>query len=122
MPVNIINRVVPEIIKYGRAVKPGLGVTIANNQIAKRLGIEGVLLIDIQPDSAAEKAGLRGTRRIDDEIVLGDIIESVNNITISSFDNLRNEFDKYRVGDEVVLGIIRDDRRIEVRIALEMVE
>jgi S1-C subfamily serine protease len=54
--------------------------------------------------------------------VLGDIIESVNNISISSFDNLRNEFDKYRVGDEVVLGIIRDDRRIEVRIALEMVE
>jgi S1-C subfamily serine protease len=97
-------------------------VTIANNQIAKRLGIEGVLLINIQPDSAAEKAGLRGTRRIDDEIVLGDIIESVNNISISSFDNLRNEFDKYRVGDEVVLGIIRDDRRIEVRIALEMVE
>ncbi len=122
VPVNIINRVVPELIKYGRAVKPGLGVTIANNQIAKRLGIEGVLLINIQPDSAAEKAGLRGTRRIDDEIVLGDIIESVNNISISSFDNLRNEFDKYRVGDEVVLGIIRDDRRIEVRIALEMVE
>jgi len=122
MPVNIVNRVVPEIIKYGRAVKPGLGVTIANNQIARRLGIEGVLLIDIQLDSAAEKAGLRGTRRIDNEIVLGDIIESVNNITISSFDNLRNEFDKYHVGDEVVLGIIRDDRRIEVRIALEMVE
>jgi len=122
VPVNIVNRVVPEIIKYGRAVKPGLGVTIANNQIARRLGIEGVLLIDIQLDSAAEKAGLRGTRRIDNEIVLGDIIESVNNITISSFDNLRNEFDKYHVGDEVVLGIIRDDRRIEVRIALEMVE
>jgi len=122
VPVNIVNRVVPELIKYGQAVKPGIGVTIANRQIAGRLGVKGVLLINIQPDSAAEKAGLRGTRRIGNEIVLGDIIESVNNITVSSFDDLLNQFDRYRVGDEVVLGIIRDDTRIEVRIALEMVE
>jgi len=122
VPVNIVNRIVPEIIKYGRAMKPGLGVSIANNQIARRLGIKGVLLINVQPDSAAEKAGLRGTRRIGNDIVLGDIIESVNNIPVSSFDELMNEFDKYRVGDEVVLGIIRDDRRIDVKVALEMVE
>ena len=122
VPVNIVNRVVPELIKFGRAVKPGLGVTIANNQIAGRLGVKGVLLINIQPDSAAEKAGLRGTRRIGNEIVLGDIIESVNNITISSFDDLRNQFDRYRVGDEVILGIIRDDTRIDISVALEMVE
>lgn len=122
VPVNIVNRVVPEIIKYGRAMQPGLGVTIANNQIARRLGIEGVLLIDIQSDSAAEKAGLRGTRKTGNEIVLGDIIKSVNNIVISSFDDLRNEFDKYHVGDEVVLGIIRDNIRIDIKVALEMVE
>ena len=122
VPVNIVNRIVPELIKYGRAMKPGIGVTIANRQIAGRLGIKGVLLINIQPDSAAERAGLRGTRRIGNEIVPGDIIESVNSITVLSFDDLLNEFDRYRVGDEVVLGIIRDDTRIEVRIALEMVE
>jgi len=122
VPVNIVNRVVPEIIKYGRAVKPGLGVTIANNQIARRFGVKGVLLINIQPGSAAEKAGLRGTRRIGNEIVLGDIIELVNNTAVSSFDDLMNEFDRYRVGDEIVLGIIRDDRRIDIRVALEMVE
>ncbi len=122
VPVNIVNRVVPELIKYGRAMKPGIGVTIANSQITGRLGVEGVLLINIQPGSAAEKAGLRGTRRIGSEIVLGDIIVSVNSKTVSTFDDLLNEFERYRVGDEVVLGIIRDDARIDVRIALEMVE
>jgi S1-C subfamily serine protease len=122
VPVNIVNRIVPEIIKYGKAMKPGLGVTIANRQITRRLGIEGVLLLNIQPGSSAEKAGLRGTRRVGDKIVLGDIIQSVNDVKISTYDDLRNEFDKYRVGDEVVLGIIRDERRIEVKIALEMVE
>ncbi len=122
VPVNIVNRTVPELIKYGRSMKPGIGVTIANRQIADRLGVKGVLLINIQPDSAAEKAGLRGTRRIGNEIILGDIIESVNSITVLSFDDLLNAFDRYRVGDEVVLGIIRDESRIEVRVALEMVE
>ncbi len=122
VPVDIVNRVVPEIIKYGRVIRPGLGVSIANDRIARRLGIEGVLLIKIQPDSAAEEAGLRGTRTRGDEIILGDIIESVNDKPVSSYDDLRNEFDKFHVGDEVTLGILRDDRHIQVRVRLEQVE
>jgi S1-C subfamily serine protease len=122
MPVDIVNRVVPEIIRYGKVTRPGLGVTIANDRIAGRLDIEGVLLINIQPGSAAEEAGLRGTRRVRDGIIWGDIIESVNNESVSSYDNLRNEFDKYRVGDEVKLGILRDERRIQVSVRLEQVE
>jgi S1-C subfamily serine protease len=122
VPVDIINRVVPEIIKYGRVIRPGLGVTIANDRIAQRLDIKGVLLINIQPDSAAEAAGLRGTRSIQNEIILGDIIESVNDEPISSYDDLRNEFDKYRIGEEVSLGIVRHDKKINIAVTLEKVE
>lgn len=122
VPVDIVNHVVPEIIRYGKVIRPGLGVTIANDRIAGRLDIEGVLLINIQPGSAAEEAGLRGTRRVGDGIILGDIIESVNDEPVSSYDDLRNEFDKYRVGDEVKLGILRDERRIQVSVRLEQVE
>lgn len=122
VPVDIVNRVVPEIIRYGKVMRPGLGVTLANDRIARRLGIEGVLLINIQPGSAAEAAGLRGTRRIGSEIVLGDIIESVNNEPVSSYDDLRNEFDKYRVGQEVSLGIVRDSDKLTVSVSLERVE
>jgi S1-C subfamily serine protease len=122
VPVDIVNRVVPEIIKYGRVMRPGLGVTIANDRIARRLGITGVLLINIQPDSAADEAGLRGTRQIGDEIILGDIIETVNDKPVQSYDGLRNEFEKYRVGDEVTLGLLRGDSRIKVAVQLERVE
>ncbi len=122
VPVNIVNRVVPEIIRYGRVIRPGLGVTIANDRIARRLGIKGILLINIQPNSAAEDAGLKGISRIGDEIILGDIIESVNNKPVSSYDDLRNEFDKYHVDDEVTLGILRGDRRIQIKVKLEQVE
>jgi S1-C subfamily serine protease len=122
VPVDIVNRVVPEIIRYGKVTRPGLGVSIADDRVAARMGIKGVLLINVQRDSAAEKAGLRGTRRAGDEIIVGDIIESVNNNAISSYDDLRNEFDKYHVGDEVTLGILRDDRHLKVRVRLERVE
>jgi S1-C subfamily serine protease len=121
VPVDIVNRVVPEIIKYGKVIRPGLGVTIANERIARQLDIEGVLIIDIQPGGAAEEAGLRGTRRVGNEIILGDIIKSINNAPVSSYDDLRNEFDTYRVDDEVILGILRGERRIEIKVKLEQV-
>lgn len=122
VPVDIVNRVVPEIIRYGKVTRPGLGISIADDRIAARMGIKGVLLINIQPGSAAEKAGLMGTRRIGNDIILGDIIESVNNKSISSYDDLRNEFEKYHVSDEVVLGILRDERHLKVKVRLERVE
>lgn len=122
VPVDIVNRVVPEIIRYGKLTRPGLGVSIADDRIVARMGIKGVLLINIQPGSAAEKAGLTGTRRIGEDIILGDIIESVNNKSISSYNDLRNEFDKYHVGDEVTLGILRDERHMKVKVRLERVE
>jgi S1-C subfamily serine protease len=121
VPVDIVNRVVPEIIKYGRVIRPGLGVSIVDDRIARRLEIKGVLIINVQSGSAAEVSGLRGTKRIGNDIVLGDIIEEVNGQTITSYDDMRNEFDKYRVGNEVTLGILRGNKRISIRVKLEEV-
>lgn len=122
VPVDVVNRVVPEIIRHGRVIQPGLGVSIANDRIARRLKIKGVLLINVQANSAAEAAGLRGTHRMGDEIILGDIIETVSGEPVSSYDDLRNEFEKYRVGDDVTLGILRGDRHMEVIVKLEQIE
>jgi S1-C subfamily serine protease len=121
VPADVVNRVVPEIIKYGRVIRPGLGITIANESIAKRLGITGVLVIKVQPGSTAEAVGLRGVYKLRGEIVLGDVIESVNENKVTSYDELRNELDCYRVGDEVTLGVLRNDVRLSIRVKLEEV-
>ncbi len=121
VPVDAVNRVVPEIIKHGRVIQPGLSVTVANDRIAKRLGIDGVLLLSVQPGSTAEKAGLRGTRRINGEVVLGDIITLVNGVKIASYNDLRNAFDKHKVGDKVVLTVVRDGQPIDIEVLLEEV-
>jgi len=41
VPVSEVNRVVPEIIRSGRVVRPGLGVSLANPDLSRRLDIEG---------------------------------------------------------------------------------
>lgn len=119
VPVDVVNRVVPELILHGRVVRPGIGVAVANAGVARRFQINGVLVIGVEPGSSAESAGIRPTRQERGEIVLGDIIESVNKKTVSSYDDLRNELDRYRVNDEVTLGILRNGKHIEVQIMLE---
>lgn len=121
VPVEVVNRVVPEIIKHGRVIRPGLGVTIANDRLAKRLGINGVLVITVQPGSSAEKAGLRGTKQMRGEIYLGDVIESVGEESVSSYDDLRNLMDRYQVGDVVKLGVLRNNKHIQLKVKLEEV-
>ncbi len=119
VPVEVVNRVIPQIIKHGRVIRPGIGVSIADDRIAERLGIEGVLIIKVQPGSSAEAAGLRGTYRSQGDIILGDIIVGINGQGISDTDDLLNAFERYSVDDTVELEISRDKQRMSISLRLE---
>ena len=73
VPVDVVNRVVPEIIRHGKVIRPGIGVNLASDRIARRLEINGLLVIGVQPGSSADKAGIRETRQVRGKIILGDI-------------------------------------------------
>ena len=47
IPVDTVNRIVTELIRSGKVTRPGLGVQIADEQIAQRLGVNGVLIVDV---------------------------------------------------------------------------
>jgi len=122
VPVEVVNRVVPEIIRYGHVIRPGIGITtIGDERVMKRLGLDGVLIVSVEPGSSAAAAGLKPTRQLQDEIIIGDIIEKVNGRKIKNYDDLRNEMDRYHVGDKVNLGVLRDSTHIEVQVTLERV-
>jgi len=122
VPVDVVNRVVPELIRYGRLIRPGLGIGIANERIADRIGIDGVLIITVEPGSNAEKAGLQGTRQYGNDIILGDIIQAVNGVPVNHYDDLRNALDTYRVGDQVEITVLRGEEKLTVQTVLEEVE
>jgi S1-C subfamily serine protease len=121
VPVDEVNRVVTEIIKHGRLIRPGLGVTVANERLMERLGIEGVLIVQVESGSSAEKAGIRGVRQIRGEVLLGDIIVGINGKPITGLADLRREMERYQVGDEVTLKVIRDGQEFQVNVILDAV-
>lgn len=121
IPVDTVNEAVPELIRHGRRMRPGLGIIAMPDHIARQLGItRGVLIQEVMPGSAAEKAGLRGTS-LDarGNVIPGDIIVAVNGEPVQDLDDLRAEIGKYRVGETVTLTIIRDGQEMDVEVTLQ---
>jgi len=121
IPVDIVNRVVPQIIKYGRVIQPGLGTVEWPDYVAKRLGIDGVLLRKVFKGGAADRAGLRGTilTRAGRVRQVGDIILSVDGKPTRTKNELLDVLTSYQVGDVVTVRYQREDDVHEVQVKLQ---
>ena len=123
IPVDTVNRVVPQIIASGRYVRPALGIEVdegLNQLITRRLGVSGVAILRAAPGSTAAAAGLQGVRQqADGGIVPGDIIVAVNGQTVDSVARLTSRLDDHDVGTSVTLTVLRDGTRMEVRVRLQ---
>jgi len=122
VPVEEVNRVVPQIIRYGRLIKPGIGASLADSRMVSRLGIEGVLIVSVDSGGPADKAGLRSTTQYRGEIILGDIITRVNGKDVRSFNDIRDELERFQVGQEVIVTIDREGRELNVPLTLTAIE
>jgi len=123
IPVDTVNRIVPELIKSGKLIRPGLGVQTADEQLADRLGVTGVLVVDVVRGSGAAKAGLRPTKRDGaGRILLGDVITAVDGRRVESPNDLFLALEKYRVGDSVNLTLLREGKTVQTKVALEAMQ
>ncbi len=123
VPIDTVNRIVPQLIASGRYQRPKLGITIddrINEQVAQTTGVQGVVIIGIERGSAAEQAGLRGARIIDgDGLLPGDVILAINEHRIEDTEGLLDTLEKYNIGDQVTLRFLRESKEIEVQITLQ---
>jgi S1-C subfamily serine protease len=120
IPVDEVNRSVPELIRHGKVVRPGLGVTVAPDQWLDRLGVQGVLVMDVQPAGAAAAAGLRPTRRDESgEINLGDIIVAIGGQPVGSVRDLHDTLARHRVGEAVEVVVLRQGQRETAVVTLQ---
>ncbi len=124
VPVDVVNRVVPQLIKHGRVIKPGLGVEIAEDFMARQLRISrGVLILRINPGSGAEKAGLLPSRQDGrGRITLGDIIFSVDDLPVKDSNSLFRILDEHEIGDTVSVTVYRNGEEKDIDITLEALE
>lgn len=128
IPVDTVNRVVPQLLRHGRVIRPGFGIQIANDQISSKLGIDGVLVLRVEAGSAADDVGFRPTI-VDEQqnIVLGDIITQVDNVPIRDADDLFQVLDRREVGDAVTVKLVRgaktpDAQELAVEVTLKALQ
>jgi 2-alkenal reductase len=116
VPVDTVNRIVPEVIRTGRAPRPGIGIQAAPEQMAARIGAEGVVIISVQEGGPAERAGLRGIDQARRR--LGDVITAVNGAPVRNLAQLGQALEKAGIGATVTLRIIRDGLQQDVAVAV----
>jgi S1-C subfamily serine protease len=123
VPVDTINRVVPQLIAEGRYQRPSLGIAVdqdINRALAERFGIEGVLVLRVESGSAAADAGLIGTRiDRDGDVVPGDVILSINGEKVDSVSSLLSVLDDFGAGERVTVRIWRAGTEQDVPVVLQ---
>lgn len=111
IPVNVVNRVVPDLINHGHYVRPILGIHAIDSvskTIVDRLGVKGLLVLKVSPDSPAEIAGFRASKIIDGDLVLGDIIQTIDGKKVEDLDDLLDILETHQQNDKISIDVLRN--------------
>lgn len=123
VPVDTVNRVVPQLIATGHYSPPGLGIEmdeLLSRAIARQLGVKGAAILRVPPRSSGARAGLRGARLgARNSIIPGDVIVAIDGKEVDSVARLTAHLDDYKPGDVVRLTVWRDGKKIEVTATLQ---
>ena len=123
VPVDTVNRVVPQLIRHGQYLRPTLGIEVddsLNERLKQQLGVKGVVVLRVAPGSAADQAGMQGaTISRDGGIVPGDIILSIGETPVESVGKLLARLDQYQVGDTVRVTVSRKGSQLTLDVALQ---
>ena len=97
VPVNIVKKVVADLMDYGVVQRGYLGVQIDVN----RENIQGVYVSEVLEGTGSEEAGIEA----------GDIITKINGTEVTTFPELQERLSQYGPGDKVKVDFIRDGSR-----------
>ena len=121
VPVSFIKRIVPQLIKYGKVIQPGLGVSVLTEREKYSIlgDVDGVVIRSLTPNSPAARAGLLGIHQdAAGRLALGDVIIAVDGRKVNDFDNLYNTLDLKKVGDTVSVTVLRAGLKRTVSVEL----
>jgi serine protease Do len=113
IPANLAKNVKDSIISTGKYERPFIGIQLQDltSELAKQFGLKstsGVLISTVEPNSPAQKAGLKN----------GDVIIKLDNKSINSSGSLVGQIAAKKVGDNVTLVVMRDKKEVSVKVTL----
>ena len=120
VPVDTVRKIVPQIIEFGKVIRPDLGgISFVRDEVARRAKIEGAVVLEVSRASRAYGLGIRGlTRDRFGRLLIRDVVKAVDATPIGSYDDLFAALDGYRIGDTVTLTLEREGETRKVAIEL----
>lgn len=121
VPVGTVARIVPQLIETGFYSPPTLPLLwdAGINAAVNRQGLDGVMILDVQPGSDAARAGIAPARMSrDGRIVPGDVITAIEGKAVRTLDDLLIALDSHAVGDRVTVTLQRDQHEALVDLRL----
>lgn len=120
VPVDVVNRVIPQLIRDGRMPRHGIGITVWAENASARLEVPGVIVASVVEDSPAERAGLRG---VDMRLGrLGDVITHVNGNRVRTVPELATELAEIDIGERALITVLRDGAEVTVEVTVTDIE
>jgi S1-C subfamily serine protease len=122
VPVDTVNRIIPQLLAEGRVSRPYLGVQVSDAisaQVTGQRGVAGVVVAAVEPDSPAGRAGLRGMQEAPDgRMLVGDIIQQADGKPVRTVDELFAALERRRGGDTLRLTVLREGKTQELTVTL----
>lgn len=116
IPVDVVNTVVPEIIKYGKVIKPIMGVILMDDHLFYE---KGAMIRKVSDNGPAQSAGLIGLQRDQyGRILGGDIIVKIDDSIIESRLDLAEALEKYKPKDQIKITYLRNKEEFSVDLTL----
>lgn len=121
VPVDTIKRIVPQIIRYGKVIRPGIGIFPLSDMQERRFGLptEGVVVREVVENGPAAKVGIKGFRTDRKRNIYFDVITKIDNKKVSNLDEIYHLLDKYKVGDKVVVEFTQAGKKKRGQLTLE---
>jgi Do/DeqQ family serine protease len=113
IPVNLVKRIVDDLIKYGEFRRAYLGVNVAtmDSHVAKELNIpfmQGVVVASLDPDGSAAQAGIQEN----------DVVTKANGKTVTTTSELMELIGRSKVGETLILTVVRNGATREIPVRL----
>ena len=128
IPISTAKAVLDDLVHLGRVRRPEIGVRTfpIGPELANQLGLpadSGLLVVEVVPGSAADKAGLRaGTERayVGNYPILigGDLLVAIEGQPLEDQQDLSHMMQNHRSGDTVTLTIYRGKKRMDIKVVL----
>ena len=114
IPVDLVNRIVPQLIARGKAALPGIGIRAVDPMIVARAGLSGVVIADVMRGTPAAEAGLVPVDRKTGEV--GDVIVAVNGRRVEAMGTFAAELDRAGIDNTAELTVLREKKERKVRV------